>query len=95
MKDKGMSFPFLVGDLPTYNLILELKTENLDKFLSIIPIIGTFLQQMSYIYVIYKCFLGLSISDILVSAGVILEGSIDQDLKRKHYRRRLQCIMLW
>ena len=95
MKDKGMSFPFLVGDLPTYNLILQLKTENLEKFLSIIPIIEAFLQQMNYIYVIYKCFLGLGISDILVSAGVILEWSIDQALKRKHYRRGLQCIMLW
>ena len=95
MKDKGMPFSFLVGDLPTYKLILELKTENLDKFLNIVPIIGAFHQQMSYIYVIYKRFLSSGVSDILVSAGVIVEGSVDQALNRKHYRWGLRCIMLW
>ena len=50
---------------------------------------------MSYIYVIYKRFLGSGISDILASAGVIVEGSVDQALKGKHYRRGLRCIMLW
>ena len=84
MKDKGMPFSFLVGDLPTYKLILELKTENLDKFLNIVPIIGAFHHQMSYIYVIYKCLLGSGISDILVSAGVLVEESVDQALKGKH-----------
>ena len=67
MKDIGMPFSFLVGDLPTYKLIFELKTENLDKFLNIVPITGAFHQQMSYIYVIYKRFLGFGISDIFVS----------------------------
>ena len=57
IKVKGMPFSFLVGDLPTYKLILELKTENLDKFLNTVPIIGAFHQQMNCIYVIYKRFL--------------------------------------
>ena len=95
MKDKGMPFSFLVGDLPTYKLILELKTENLDKFLNIVPITEAFHQQMSYIYVIYKRFLGSGISDILVSADVMVARSVDQALKGKHYRQGLQCIMLW
>ena len=30
MKDKGIPFSFLVGDLATYKFILGLKTENLD-----------------------------------------------------------------
>ena len=95
MKEKGMPFSFLVGDLPTYKLILELKTENKEKFQDIIPIIGAFHQQMSYIYAIYKRFLGSGLSDLLVSAGVIVEGSVDQALRGKHYRRGLRCIMLW
>ena len=75
--------------------MLELKTENLGKFLKIAPIIGAFHQQMSYIYVIHKRFLGSGISDIFVSAGVIVEGSIDQVLKGKHYRQGLPSIILW
>ena len=69
MKQKSMSFSILVADLPTYELILELKTENLNKFLNIASIVGTFFQQMSYIYVSYKRFLGYDIYDLLVSAG--------------------------
>ena len=89
MKDKGMSFSFFVGDLPRYELILELKKENLDKFLNIVPIIWALYQQMSYLYAIYKRFLSSGISDILVSAGVIVEVSVDHALKGKHYRRGL------
>ena len=50
MKDKKYSISFLVGDLPTYRLILELKTENMNKFLNIIPMTGAFHQQISNIY---------------------------------------------
>ena len=89
MKEKGIPFSFLEGDLPTYKLILALETQNMDTFLNIVPIIGAFLQQMSYICVIYKYFLGSSISDLLGSAGVIVEGSVDQALRGKQYRRRL------
>ena len=95
MEDNGMPFSFLVGDLPTYKLILELKTENSDRFVNITPVIGAFHQQMSYIYAIYKRFLGSGLSDLLISAGVIVEGSVDQALRGKHYRRGLRCIMLW
>ena len=95
MKEKGMPFSFIVGDLKTYKLILEFQTENLDKFLNIVPIIENFHQQMSYIYVNYKGFLGSGISDLLVSAGGIVEGSVYQALRGKDYRRRLRCIMLW
>ena len=50
---------------------------------------------MSYIYVIYKRFLGSGISDLLVSTCVIVEGSDDQAWRGKHYSRGFQCIMLW
>ena len=39
-------------------------------------------------------FQGSGISDILVSAGVIVEGSVEQALRGKHYRRGVRCIML-
>ena len=81
-----MSCSFLVGDLRTYKLILEMQTENLNKLLNIVLIVGAFHQQMNHIYVIYKRFVGSVISDLLDSAGVILEGSFDQALKGKHYR---------
>ena len=65
-----------------YKLTFELQTENLDKFPNIVPMFGTFYQQMSYIYVICKRFLGYGISDLSVSAGV--ERSIDQALIGKN-----------
>ena len=95
MVEKSMPYSFLVGDLPTYKLILELKVENSEKYKDIIPTLGAFHQQMSYIYAIYKRFKGSGLSEVLVSAGVIVEGSVDQALKGKHYRRGLRCILLW
>ena len=86
-----MPCSFLVGDLRTYKLILEMQTENLNKLLNILLIVGAFHQQMSHIYVIYKRFVGSVISDLLDLAGVILEGSFDQALKGKHYRWGLRC----
>ena len=94
MKDKSMPFSLLTEDLPAYKLILELKTENLDKLLNILPIIGASHQQMSYIYVTYKRFLVLVLSYLLATAGMMVEGSVDQALKGQHYRRGFRCIML-
>ena len=70
------------------------KAENLELFKNIIPILGAFHQQMSYIYAIYKRFKGSGIDDILVAAGIVAEGSVDQALQGKHYRRGVCCLML-
>ena len=94
MEQKNIPFSFLVGDLPTYKIIMQLKAEN-PEFTNVVPILGAFHQQMSYIYAIYKRFKGSGISDILVAAGVVVEGSVDQGLRGKHYRRGIRCIMLW
>ena len=40
MRQKNIPFSFLVGDLPTYKTILQLKAENLERFMDIIPILG-------------------------------------------------------
>ena len=95
MKEKNIPFFFLVGDLPTYKEILSLKSENPELFKDIIPTIGTFHQQMSYIYAIYKRFQGSGIEDILVSAGVLAGGSVEKALKGKHYRRAVRSILIW
>ena len=33
--------------------------------------------------------------DTLVTAGVVVEGSVEQALRGKHYRRGVRCIQLW
>ena len=57
---------------------LQLKAENPKMFEDIIPTLGAFHYQMSYIYAIYKRFKGSGLADTLVSAGVVVEGSVDQ-----------------
>ena len=47
-EENGMPFSFLVGDFPIYKLIVELQTENPDKFQNIVQIIGALYQQMSW-----------------------------------------------
>ena len=88
MRQKNIPFLFMVGDLPNNLHVVELKSEN------IVLVLGPFHQQLSFIYYIDKGFGGLSIADVLVSAGVIVEGSVDQALRGKHYRRGVRCIML-
>ena len=79
MHKKNIPFSFLVGNLPTYKIIVQLKAENPEKFKYIISILGAFLQ-MSYIYAIYKRFKGSGMADTLVSAGIVMAGSVDQAL---------------
>jgi len=81
--------------MPTCKTIVQLKAENPESFQNIIPILGAFHHQMSYIYAIYKRFKGSGMAETLVAAGVVVEGSVDQALRGKHYRRGVHCIMLW
>ena len=46
------------------------------------------------IYAIYKRYKGSGIAEVLVAAGVIAEGSVDQALRGKHYRMALRCLSL-
>ena len=94
MREKSIPFAFLVGDMPTYKTTVQIKAENSDLFKNIIPILGAFHQQMSYIYAVYKRFAGSGIADILVAAEIVVEGSVDQALRGKHYRRGVRCIKL-
>ena len=46
------------------------------------------------IHAIYKRYKGSGVADVLVAAGVIAEGSVDQALREKHYKRVLHCLSL-
>ena len=52
MMQKNIPFMFLVGDLPTYVHIVELKFENSVQLKDIVPVLGPFHQQLSFIYCI-------------------------------------------
>ena len=60
-----------------------------ELFKDIVRILGAFHQQMSCIYAIY------GMTDTLVTAGVVVEGSVGQALRGKHHRRGMLCIQLW
>ena len=83
-----MPFGFLVGDHAVYVLIAVLKAENPNKCSDIVPFLGPFHTQCVMMNTIYK------LGEVLVAAGVIAEGSVDQALKGKHYKRGLRCLKL-
>lgn len=91
---KHMPFAFLVGDHPVYVLITQLKAENPNKYLHIVPFLGPFHTQCVMMSAIYKRYKGSELGDVLVAGGVIAEGSVDQALKGKHYKRGLRCLKL-
>ena len=49
---------------------------------------------MSFISAIHTRFKGSGISELLVAADIIAEGSVDQALRGKHYQRSLRCMKL-
>lgn len=91
---KSMPFIQLVGDQPVYALIVQLKNENPEKFQLILPFLGPFHAHISFISAINKRFHGSGLSEILVAADIISEGSVDQALRGKHYNRGIRCLSL-
>ena len=84
--------------MKTFHFSLWLENYQLSQktvhFQNINPVLGPFHQQLSFIYCIYKGFRGSGIADVLVSPGVIVDGSVDQALHGKHYQPGVRCIML-
>ena len=76
-----------VRDFPVYKTMLDLKSENPEKYEKLIPFMGPFHVQMSFIYIIYKRFKWSGIANVLVAAGVISDGSVDQAMRGKHFKR--------
>ena len=81
------NFIQLVGHLPVYKLIVQLKNKNPLIFPKFLPILGPFHCQCSFINVINKIFAGSVLSDIIVSADVIAEKSVDQAFRATHFNR--------
>ena len=91
---KHMPFAVVVGDQPVYTLLVEIRSEHPHEYSKIIPFLGPFHTHGCMIYAIYKRHKGCGIAEVLVAAGVIAEGSVDQALRGKHYRRALRCLTL-
>eukprot|EP00112_Aurelia_sp_Birch-Aquarium-sp1_P018096 Seg4270.2 transcript_id=Seg4270.2/GoldUCD/mRNA.D3Y31 product="hypothetical protein" protein_id=Seg4270.2/GoldUCD/D3Y31 len=94
INDKDLPFMQLVGDQPVYTLIVQLRNENRAVFEKILPILGPFHTQCSFITAINKRFSGSGLSDLIVSADIVAEKSIDQALRGKHYRRAIRALQL-
>ena len=86
---KNMPFIVICGYLPVYYLIVELCSENEEKFSKIPPWLGQFHLEMSTMNVIYKRYRGSELDELLVIADAVAAGFVDQALKGKHYRRGL------
>ena len=91
MIQKNIPFAVLVGVHPVYSVFLELKTSYQVIFKNIIPHLGPFHMHMSFLAAIKKRLAGSGISDILVAAGVIKYGSVDQAKRGKHFNRIIRC----
>jgi hypothetical protein len=93
-QQKNMPFIQLVGDLPVYALIVQLKNENPSQFKVIVPILGAFHAHCSFMSVIFKRFEGSGLVDVLVAADVVAQGSADSALRGKHFKRGIRCLRL-
>ena len=94
MDQKGIPFVRLVGDQPVYTLIVLIRYENKPIFDKVTPILGPFHTQCSFINAINKRFTGSGLSDIIVSANIIADKSVDQAMRGKHYRRIVRAMQL-
>ena len=91
---KEMPFIQLVGDQPVYALILELKNENPEKYKNILPVMGGFHVQGTFMSTINKRFKGSGIFQLVHASDLLEEGSTDQALRRAHHNRGIRCYML-
>ena len=49
-------------------------------------------MHCSFMSAMYKRFQGSGLSDLLVAARVVAEGSMEQALRGKHYKRGMRCL---
>ena len=92
---KNMPFIQFVGDQPVYTHIVELKYKNPDKFARILPILGSFHIEMSFISAIYKPLKESNIENLLVEAGLIAQGSVVQASRASHYNQATKLCKLF
>ena len=92
--EKSLPFVLLTGDQPVYTLIVQVRNECVGMFDKIIPFLGPFHTQVAFITAISKRFQGSGLADIVVSASIIAEKSVDQAFRGKHYRRIVRALQL-
>ena len=90
-----MPFIQFVGDKPIYARIVELKYENPDEPIHILPIPGGFHIEVSFTSAIYKRLEESNIEDLLVEAGLVAQGSVAQALRGIHYNRAKRLYKLF
>ena len=76
-----------------YVFFLELKNAHPVLYADIIPHLGAFHMQMSFLSAMNKRCMGSGISEVLVAAGVIQPSSVDQAMKEKHLNSRCHSLM--
>ena len=90
-----MPYAFITGDQPVYTLLIELKSENPDKYQSIIQFLGPFHTQCVMMAAIFKRYEGSELEEVLVQAEAVAAGSVKQALKGQHFRRGIRIISLF
>ena len=75
-------------------MIVQLRNENRERFENIIPVLGPFHTQVAFITAISKRFEGSGLSELIVSADIVAEKSVDKALKGKHFRRAVRALQL-
>ena len=50
-------------------------------FKTVLPVLAPFHTQGSYMYAVFKRIEGSEVGDLVVNAGLIADGSVDQALK--------------
>ena len=91
---KEMPFIQLVGDQQGYAIILELKNENPEKYKNILPVMGGFHVQGTFMSTINKRFKVSGIFQLVHGSDLLEEGSTDQALRGAHHNRGIRCYML-
>ena len=94
IKETRIPFLQLTDNQPVHALIIQLWNENRKVFEKILPILGPFHTQYSFIAGINKRFFGSGLSEILVLADVIAAKSNESALKGKYFRRAIQGLQL-
>ena len=92
--EKNMPFLILTDDQPLYTRIVQIRNENSDKLKKIIPILGLFHTQVAFITSLTKRYEGSGLSDLIASASIIADKSIDQAMCGKHFQRMVWALQL-
>ena len=70
------SYTIITGDQATYELALAIRNKDEHMFGNMILLLGGFYQAHNYMMAIFKIMRGCGAEEILVNAGLCLEGTV-------------------